>query len=161
MMHPRIANASLEQLREFAGTLIARFPKRVIPREPPNNEYNGYWKHCPECGHERLFPGCECGEQPDCHCERCGSELAWNPDTGRYPVRDVFAMTEQELRDYCEELRTLTPKKVAPIRSKTSNYFKRCPVCDYCFVFAGNERHAPAKHCERCGSEFFWPRKHR
>lgn len=70
-MNSNTGTTAIDELRENAARLRDDLPMDVFPVEPPNNERNSYWKWCPVCGFEFLFPGND-RDPRTIHCEGCG-----------------------------------------------------------------------------------------
>jgi hypothetical protein len=149
-MNSNTGTTAIDELRANAAQLLDHLPKDVFPAEPPNNERNGYWKWCPVCGFEFLFPGTD-RDPKTIHCEGCGGEVMWNGP------RDMETMSETALLEFIARSEHRLTKKVNPRRSVSSSYFMECDLCEYRFLFQGNRHYTPARACSRCGAKIGLP----
>lgn len=145
-----------EELIVRATDIRRQLPPKIVPIEPPNNECNGYWKWCPICGHEFLFPGDD-HDPPTRHCAGCGAEVAWKPEQHREP--NIDTKSDATLREYVAGLKKRIMKRVPLAKSSTGNYFKECTMCKYQFVSPGSATYPRDDYCEGCGAEVIWPRE--
>lgn len=153
-MQHKIPSLNREELLTRAADLRRRLPPKIIPIEPPNNECNGYWKWCPDCGDHFLFPGND-HDPPTLHCAGCGAKVAWTPEQLKEP--NIVAMSYQALREYVATLEKRIVKKVPLTKSSTSDYFKECAACGYRFISPGSKTYPRNKYCKQCGMELIWP----
>ncbi|NTW15308.1 MAG: hypothetical protein HGA38_02960 [Candidatus Moranbacteria bacterium] len=142
---------STEELRRLITEFRNQLPEDLCPVEPPDNAWNGYWKHCSVCGFERLFPGSPQGDSAAPHCRYCGGEIIWSGP------RNILIMSEPELREYFIQLDRRLNRTVSPKNSRTSDYFKECDLCEYRFLRPRRGDLPPDDYCEQCGSKIVWP----
>lgn len=146
-----ITSLSAEELRQFIASFRIQLPKDASPLEPPDNAWNGYWKHCSVCRFEHLFPGSPQGDPAVPYCRHCSGKVIWKRP------QDIHIMSEPELREYFTQLDRRLNRTVFPKSSRTSNYFKECGLCEYRFLRPRRGDLLPDNYCEHCGSKIIWP----